>query len=592
VATTASNYYNKIDVTFPKAGQDNDSKPFRDNFNNIKQALESTDTIVNELRLSIVTTSTVNNFGFNTIKRANFQDCSVNIYDDTSNTRSQSVAINYSNGSYQKFKIDKDTTTFNVINWPSRTDNTTGLGGNVELSIAPASSAETTIAFPANYIPVGETTIPFTFDPGQYTVFFELWTDDGGVTVYVNQIGYKSGVVATGTNITALDSLKIGTNTYTTGSGYSTVVTAGMGTGTNVGKLAVLRDTFVTMSTASNNVPGDNTTTNFFYVESADRIYPNSTFLFANTTTPYSVSSVAGTRVNAVEQFSTNFIRNNVSDRTVTFTTPGFAEQPTVLTLTERTVTTQTGVIGDLKGQVYVNSSTLYVAHEDYSTTPNNWLRVYGAGEVDSLIGGVNTDFSDTLSSPIALANGSTATTQLVTDDTAKLATTAFVHDILPKGIIMLWSGLIENIPIGWKLCDGENGTPNLTNRFVAGAYRDTTEQSQSGTFDGKVTDFGGGLNTDTAGTHDHGSKTGNTSVIIENTGWGTTGGYPGSITAGTLLVGSGASEYSETLESILASGGSKTTGSHDHTITQGGLHSHTYLPPYYMLAYIMKTSG
>lgn len=38
------------------------------------------------------------------------------------------------------------------------------------------------------------------------------------------------------------------------------------------------------------------------------------------------------------------------------------------------------------------------------------------------------------------------------------------------KGIIALWSGAIADIPFGWKLCDGNNGTPDLRDKFVQGA--------------------------------------------------------------------------------------------------------------------------
>lgn len=41
---------------------------------------------------------------------------------------------------------------------------------------------------------------------------------------------------------------------------------------------------------------------------------------------------------------------------------------------------------------------------------------------------------------------------------------------ILPSGIIVMWSGTIASIPANWYLCDGTNGTPNLTDRFVIGA--------------------------------------------------------------------------------------------------------------------------
>jgi len=38
------------------------------------------------------------------------------------------------------------------------------------------------------------------------------------------------------------------------------------------------------------------------------------------------------------------------------------------------------------------------------------------------------------------------------------------------KGIIFLWFGAIVDVPTGWALCDGTQGTPNLKDQFVYGA--------------------------------------------------------------------------------------------------------------------------
>lgn len=43
----------------------------------------------------------------------------------------------------------------------------------------------------------------------------------------------------------------------------------------------------------------------------------------------------------------------------------------------------------------------------------------------------------------------------------------------VPSGLIAMWSGAVANIPDGWVLCDGNNGTPNLVGRFVRGADGD-----------------------------------------------------------------------------------------------------------------------
>ena len=60
----------------------------------------------------------------------------------------------------------------------------------------------------------------------------------------------------------------------------------------------------------------------------------------------------------------------------------------------------------------------------------------------------------------IAIANGGTAATTSLT---------AF-NNLVPTGVIVLWSGSSASIPSGWHLCDGTAGTPNLQDRFVIGA--------------------------------------------------------------------------------------------------------------------------
>lgn len=57
----------------------------------------------------------------------------------------------------------------------------------------------------------------------------------------------------------------------------------------------------------------------------------------------------------------------------------------------------------------------------------------------------------------------------------------------VPTAGIVLWSGAIGDIPTGFQLCDGTNGTPDLRDKFVV-AGGDTYDP----------TDTGG------AATHDH----------------------------------------------------------------------------------------
>lgn len=40
----------------------------------------------------------------------------------------------------------------------------------------------------------------------------------------------------------------------------------------------------------------------------------------------------------------------------------------------------------------------------------------------------------------------------------------------VPIGTIVIWSGTIDDIPKGWHLCDGEDDTPDLRDKFVSEA--------------------------------------------------------------------------------------------------------------------------
>jgi len=64
------------------------------------------------------------------------------------------------------------------------------------------------------------------------------------------------------------------------------------------------------------------------------------------------------------------------------------------------------------------------------------------------------------------------------------LADTAKVLASYPKGTILPFAGRIENIPAGWHLCDGKDGTVNLTDRIPYGA----SQNDQVGKLEGEAT--------------------------------------------------------------------------------------------------------
>ena len=51
----------------------------------------------------------------------------------------------------------------------------------------------------------------------------------------------------------------------------------------------------------------------------------------------------------------------------------------------------------------------------------------------------------------------------------------SMLNKMFPIGTIMLWSGTVESVgttllPLGWRLCDGFSGAPNLVDRIVLAA--------------------------------------------------------------------------------------------------------------------------
>jgi hypothetical protein len=159
-----------------------------------------------------------------------------------------------------------------------------------------------------------------------------------------------------------------------------------------------------------------------------------------------------------------------------------------------------------------------------------------------------------------------------VTASTAEI-NTASTHYV-PSGGIIMWSGSVATIPSGWFICDGTNGTPDLTGSFVVHADADS-----GGTYD--VGDTGGSADAIVvAHTHTYSGTTNTTGAHTHTYQMkAITGGAAGGGDALNLGLGvyntSSAGDHSHTFSGTTASTGSSGTGAN--------------LPPYYALAYIMK---
>ena len=149
------------------------------------------------------------------------------------------------------------------------------------------------------------------------------------------------------------------------------------------------------------------------------------------------------------------------------------------------------------------------------------------------------------------------------------------INSVIPSGVILLWSGSTSNIPTGWVLCDGENSTPDLRDRFVVGAGSNYAVNATGGA--ASVT-----LTSDQMPSHSH---TATSTSTVTDPGHSHT--YVGQTGSG----GTGASRPSQTTTRTTDPATTGITVSTTTTISStGGGQSHENRPPYYALAYIMKS--
>lgn len=67
-------------------------------------------------------------------------------------------------------------------------------------------------------------------------------------------------------------------------------------------------------------------------------------------------------------------------------------------------------------------------------------------------------------------------------DSQNPFGTTVLLPPDYMVGAIIIWSGAVVDIPNGWQLCDGTNGTPDLRNRFIVGQGSGNPVGSTGGT--------------------------------------------------------------------------------------------------------------
>ena len=141
----------------------------------------------------------------------------------------------------------------------------------------------------------------------------------------------------------------------------------------------------------------------------------------------------------------------------------------------------------------------------------------------------------------------------------------------VPSGCILLWSGASGSIPAGYYLCDGNNGTPDLRNRFIVGAGDTYAVNDTGGSKDAIVV------------SHTH---TATSTSVVTDPGHKHSGDQ--SIQSGAIgayYSGGSASVYDTTTSTTGITVATTTTNA--STGTSG---TNANLPPYFALCYIMKS--
>ena len=184
-------------------------------------------------------------------------------------------------------------------------------------------------------------------------------------------------------------------------------------------------------------------------------------------------------------------------------------------------------------------------------------------------------------------------------------AASSLTNALVPvKGIIM-FSGTAAEVPANWSLCDGNNGTPDLRNKFVISSQSYDSGQSR---WETNITGTGtatGGSKDSHLPSHTHGIDTsGNATLTDPGHNHGITDpGHSHSIDFTNTDSGFGRAEESGNGGvSGTNSTNSNTTGISVNnnttgitlggsTESQGSSNLNQNLPPYFALAFIMRVS-
>ena len=174
-----------IDGTYPKAGQDNSSQGFRDNFSATKNNFTEAKTEIEAMQTNKANLNASNDFAGNIIEDAELKDNSETVY--AHGTTGGAITLNHENGHYQTITTNASVT-LTLSNLPA-----TVKLGRIVLDITCADVAHTltipSAVLVADNVAGGDGSSDTITFPDNKRFLYEFLTPDGGTTILMHQIG-------------------------------------------------------------------------------------------------------------------------------------------------------------------------------------------------------------------------------------------------------------------------------------------------------------------------------------------------------------------------------------------------------------------
>ena len=218
-------------------------------------------------------------------------------------------------------------------------------------------------------------------------------------------------------------------------------------------------------------------------------ISTNATNIAANTTEITKLKSRVSTNETNIKTNTTNISTNATNiknlDKRVTTNTTNISTNTTNITGLDTRVTALETNVTDLSTSVDTNTTDITTLKTDVSTNTT---------DISTLSTKVTTNTTNISTNATNITSIDTRVTKLenkvadksdyedlktkVDGNTTNIATNTTditnikneiknLQDAMPVGSIIMYNGKAEEIPSGWAICDGKNGTPNLLDRFI-----------------------------------------------------------------------------------------------------------------------------